>query len=72
MPFALPRNRMPQAQYNRQLQDNFASTRRVAPAVPAAAERDRMIDLQRIGELHESGVLTDDEFEAAKARLLAR
>ncbi len=31
-----------------------------------------MIDLQRIGELHESGVLTDDEFEAAKARLLAR
>ena len=63
---------MPQAQYNRQLQDNFASTRRVAPAVPAAAERDRMIDLQRIGELHESGVLTDAEFEAAKTTLLQR
>ena len=69
MPFALPRNRTQQAAYNRQLQANFASTRRVPPPVPAA---DPLNDLQRLGELHQSGVLTDAEFESAKARLLAR
>ena len=31
MPFALPRNRTEQAAYNRQLQQQFDSTRRVAP-----------------------------------------
>ena len=69
MPFALPRNRTQQAAYNRQLQENFESTRRVPPPVPTA---DPLNDLQRIGELHQSGVLTDAEFESAKARLLAR
>jgi len=34
MPFAGPRNRTEQAAYNRQLQDRFESTRRVAPAHP--------------------------------------
>jgi hypothetical protein len=72
MPFALPRERTQQAEYNRQLQDQFASTRRVAPAVPAAAERDPLADLQRLGELHQAGTLTDAEFETAKAKLLAR
>jgi hypothetical protein len=71
MPFALPRNRTDQAAYNRQLQERFASTRRVAPPVPAAG-RDPLDDLARLGELHQSGVLTDAEFESAKARLLAR
>jgi hypothetical protein len=71
MPFALPQHRTQQAAYNRSLQDEFESTRRVAPAVPAAAERDPLADLQRLGDLHRSGVLTDAEFEAVKARLLA-
>ena len=71
MPFASPRNRTQQAAYNRQLQEQFESTRRVAPAVPAAA-RDPVNDLKELGELHQSGVLTDAEFESAKARLLAR
>ena len=35
MPFAGPRNRTDQAAYNRQLQQKFESTRRVAPAAPA-------------------------------------
>ena len=70
MPFALPRNRTQQAAYNRQLQANFESTRRVPPPVPAA-EHDPVKDLQRLGELHRSGVLTDAEFESVKARLLA-
>jgi Short C-terminal domain len=71
MPFALPRNRTEQAAYNRQLQERFESTRRVAPAAPAP-ERDPVRDLKELGELHRSGVLTDAEFESAKAKLLAR
>jgi hypothetical protein len=39
-----------------------------APAAPAAD--DLTTQLQRLGELHAAGTLTDDEFTAAKARLL--
>jgi len=70
MPFSLPRNRSEQGAYNRQLQERFESTRRVAPAVPAAP-RDPVADLERLGELHQAGVLTDQEFADAKAKLLA-
>jgi putative oligomerization/nucleic acid binding protein len=72
MPYALPRSRAQQAQYNRQLQDRFASTRRVAPPVLATGERDSVADLKQLGELHDAGVLTDSEFEAAKAKFLAK
>jgi hypothetical protein len=72
MPYALPRSRSQQAQYNRQLQDRFTSTRRVAPAVPATGARDAVADLRRLVELRDGGVLTDSEFEAAKARVLAK
>ena len=71
MPYSLPRNRTEQAAYNRQLQEKFASTRRVAPAVPAA-QRDPLSELKELGELHQSGVLTDAEFASAKAKLLAQ
>jgi hypothetical protein len=71
MPFARPRNRTEQADYNRQLQQKFESTRRVAPAVPTAAPRDPIADLKELAALHDSGALTDTEFETLKARLLA-
>jgi hypothetical protein len=72
MPFSLPRNRSEQAAYNRHLQDRFDSTRRVAPAVPApATPRDPVAGLTQLGELHQAGVLTDQEFADAKAKLLA-
>jgi putative oligomerization/nucleic acid binding protein len=71
MPFALPRNRTDQAAFNRQLQDRFASTRRVPPAVPAAAAGDPIEALKELASLHRSGVLTDAEFQAAKSKLLA-
>jgi len=35
-----------------------------------AAEEDLTAKLQELGQLHESGVLTDEEFAAAKAKLL--
>ncbi len=72
MPFALPQSRTQQAAYNRQLQDKFeldppgrSSRSRGRRARPAG-------DLQRLGDLHKPACLTDAEFEAVKARLLAR
>jgi hypothetical protein len=39
---------------------------------PAASDPDDMIErLQKLGELRDSGVLTDEEFAAQKARILA-
>jgi Short C-terminal domain len=40
-------------------------------AAPAAEGPDMMEQLKQLGELHTSGVLTDAEFEAQKAKILA-
>jgi len=71
IPYGLPPNRTQQAAYNRQMQERFESTRRVAPAAPAV-ERDPLDTVKELGELHRVGVLTDAEFEAAKSKQLAR
>ena len=43
-----------------------------APAAPAAPSTDDKLDqLKQLGELKTSGVLTDAEFEAQKAKILA-
>jgi hypothetical protein len=43
-----------------------------APAAPAAPSTDDKLDqLTQLGELKKSGVLTDAEFEAQKAKILA-
>jgi membrane protease subunit (stomatin/prohibitin family) len=39
-------------------------------APPAVAEDDETAQLQKLAELHTQGVLTDDEFAAAKAKIL--
>lgn len=39
-------------------------------AAPAGAGDDLMAQLNQLGQLHASGVLTDEEFAAAKAKLL--
>ena len=70
MPFVPPRNRTDQAAYNRRLQQEFESTRRVAPVVPAAAPHDPIAGLKELAALHASGALTDTEFATAKAKLL--
>ncbi|NEB95932.1 DUF4429 domain-containing protein [Streptomyces bauhiniae] len=49
-------------------------TRGAAPAVPAAPRRDPADIAERIrhlGELHQAGLVTDEEFSAKKAELLA-
>ena len=40
-------------------------------AAPAPAQVDPIAQLKELGELHSSGVLTDEEFAAQKAKLLA-
>jgi hypothetical protein len=42
-----------------------------APAPQAPAQDDLTAKLQQLAELHNSGVLTDEEFAAAKQKLLA-
>ena len=73
MPFVVPRERTQQDVYNRQLQDAYASTHRVAPPAPlppVAVPTDPFADLKELAALHQAGVLTDDEFATAKARIL--
>ena len=42
------------------------------PAAPAAGgmSQDTINELQQLGQLHEQGVLTDEEFAAQKAKIL--
>ena len=42
-----------------------------APAAPAAPQEDNIAKLRELGELHSQGILTDEEFAAQKAKLLA-
>ena len=42
-----------------------------APAAPPAAAPDLMGELSKLADLKAAGVLTDEEFSAAKAKLLA-
>ncbi len=42
-----------------------------APAPAASAATDRISQLQQLASLHDSGALTDEEFAAAKAQVLA-
>jgi len=41
------------------------------PAAPQAPAADPIEQLKQLGELHQQGVLTDEEFAAQKAKLLA-
>ena len=41
-----------------------------APPPPPPAEDDDMAQLQKLAQLHTQGVLSDEEFSAAKAKIL--
>jgi hypothetical protein len=53
-------------------QDAQAQPQAAAPAAPAAAApaADPIQQLKDLGELHKSGVLTDEEFAVQKSRIL--
>ncbi|MGK2955070.1 MAG: SHOCT domain-containing protein [Solirubrobacterales bacterium] len=56
-----------QQQYEQQQAQAAPAPVAAAPASPAA---DPIEQLKQLGELHASGVLTDEEFAAQKAKLL--
>jgi membrane protease subunit (stomatin/prohibitin family) len=58
-----------QQQYEEQ-QRQMAAQAPPQAAAPAAQEEDPMQRLKKLGELHDSGVLTDEEFASAKAKIL--
>ena len=69
-------NRVSRRQANRwgqQEEQQYAEQQQYAPPPqPAApAEDDMLTQLKKLGDLHTSGVLTDEEFAAQKAKLLA-
>jgi hypothetical protein len=41
------------------------------PAPPASTGDDMLAQLEKLGQLRDAGVLTDDEFAAQKAKILA-
>lgn len=61
-----------QARIEAAAQQAAAQYAQPAPAAPAAApaQDDLLGQLERLGQLHASGVLDDAEFAAAKAKLL--
>jgi len=78
MPYAMPRTVTQQDAYNRHMQEKYDATVRVprqAPTAPAAVTGTRPAvglpeALEQLGALHASGVLSDSEFAAAKAKLI--
>jgi Short C-terminal domain len=69
-------NRVSRRQANRWAEQDQAQYEEAAPAAapapaPAAPEADPLEQLKQLGELKASGVLTDAEFEAQKAKILA-
>jgi hypothetical protein len=65
-----------QAQVNEQAQDAYAATQQAPAPAPAyapptpPAPSGATADLDQLVQFHSSGVLTDEEFTAAKAKLL--
>jgi Short C-terminal domain len=71
------RRRAEQDQYNDQASSAYQATQepqpQYAPPPPApapAAAPDTTAELERMAKLHDSGVLSDEEFSAAKAKIL--
>ena len=61
-----------QAQYDEQqaAYDAGVQAAQAQPAPPAPAQADPNAELQNLANLHAQGVLTDEEFAAAKAKIL--
>jgi hypothetical protein len=51
-------------------QEQGASSASAAPAMPASAGMSDLDQLEKLGQLHEQGILTDEEFTAKKRQIL--
>lgn len=61
------KRRAQQDDYNEQASSAYGATQAPPSQAPASDSTD---ELSRLAQLHESGSLTDEEFTAAKAKLL--
>jgi hypothetical protein len=52
------------------MREDFARGEQVAPAPSAAPEPEYVGELQRLAQLREQGILSEEEFEAKKKQLL--
>jgi hypothetical protein len=64
-------NRWAQQDYAQEPDPGYAPPPPVAAAPQAPPPPDPIEQLKKLAELHSAGVLTDDEFAAQKARVLA-
>jgi hypothetical protein len=64
-------NNVSRRQANRWAEQEGAAAEPVQAAPAAPAQDDKLEQLQKLGELKASGVLTEAEFEAQKAKILA-
>jgi hypothetical protein len=64
-------NNVSRRQANRWAEQEGAVEEPMQTAPPAPAQDDKLEQLQKLGELKTSGVLTEAEFEAQKAKILA-
>ena len=58
------------AQQQAAYDQGIADAQAAPPPPPASGGQDTMAELQRLGEMKNQGLLTDEEFAAAKAKLL--
>jgi membrane protease subunit (stomatin/prohibitin family) len=64
-------SRRQEGKWAAQEQQQYEQQQAQMPAqAPAPAHEDPIAKLKELGGLHESGVLTDEEFAAAKAKIL--
>ncbi len=59
-----------QAEQQQAQQQAQQTQQKAQQAPPAAPSKDVTAELQKLGDLHKSGVLTDQEFADAKKKLL--
>jgi membrane protease subunit (stomatin/prohibitin family) len=64
-------NRVSRRQAARWSQQDEQAYAQAAPAAPAPAQTDSIAQLKELAELKDSGVLTQAEFDAQKAKILA-
>jgi membrane protease subunit (stomatin/prohibitin family) len=62
--------RVARRQSARYAQEDAQQYQQQAQAAPPEAEDDSAAQLQNLAQLHSQGVLTDEEFAAAKAKIL--
>jgi hypothetical protein len=64
-------NRWSQQEEQQYYEQQAAAQQAAPPPAPAAGGDDMLEQLEKLGKLKEQGILTDAEFEAQKAKILA-